>query len=80
MHAKNIEDIAKKTTEVINELIDVSPEEYLIKNIVKNPATMKHMVEQIIAVIDAYFSLRLGENEFHDLILNYASKHSKTVR
>jgi hypothetical protein len=55
-HAKSIESIAKKTVEIINELIDVSDEEDPIKNIVKNPATIKQMAEQIITATDAYFS------------------------
>ena len=78
-HVKNVEDIAKKTVEVINELVDVSAEEGPIKNIVKNPATIKQMAEQIITAADAYFSLRIEENEFQDLILNYASKHGKKL-
>ena len=78
-HTKNIEGIAKKTIEIINELSDLTSNEDPAKNIIKNPSTVKQMAEQIIVAADAYFSLRLEEDEFQELILNYASRHGKKL-
>jgi uncharacterized protein (TIGR04540 family) len=76
---KDIQIPSAISIEIINDLSDLTSNEDPAKNIIKNPSTVKQMAEQIIVAADAYFSLRLEEDEFQELILNYASRHGKKL-
>lgn len=48
-------------------------------SIIKNPTTVKLLAREIIAASDAYIAKQMGEKQFRELILHYATYHGKKL-
>lgn len=47
--------------------------------ILKNPTTVKLLAKEIIAASDAYIAKQMGEKEYRELIVHYATYHGKKL-
>jgi len=47
--------------------------------ILRNPTTVKLLAKEIVAASDAYIAKQLGEREYRELIIYYATYHGKKL-
>lgn len=50
-----------------------------MKDVLKNPTTVKLLASQIILACDYYIAKKMSENQLKELVFHYANKHGKKL-